>query len=151
MVAGKFICIILLSCLTLTACREEEKIIAYRKLRSLPPAELEQRVTALPPREQVAMYAMASSYFRPADYILAPILAKQGTKILPALIEQLDKAERGVSPQHLVLVLNMMVTHYQVEEVREYAPRIIEWCSRYYNAESYCHKIGRRLMDERKP
>jgi hypothetical protein len=134
-----------------TACREDEKIIAYRKLTDLPPAELEQRVTALPPREQVAMYAMAGTYFRPGDLVLAPILAKQGTKILPALIEQLEKEEKGVSPEHLVLVLDMMAHNYHVQEVKEYAPRIIAWCSHYYTTETFCHKVGHQLMDQQKP
>lgn len=151
MVASKFIGVTLLSLLSLTACREEEKIIAYRKLRSLPPAELERRVTALPPREQVALYVMAVTYFRPSDEGLAPILAKQGTTILPALIEQLDKEEKGVSPQHLVLVLAIMADTYHVEEVKEFAPRIIAWCSHYYTTETYCHKVGYRLMDQQKP
>jgi hypothetical protein len=48
---------------------------------------------------------MAISYFRPSDTALAAILAKQGNRILPALVAQLEKAEPGVSPQELVLVL----------------------------------------------
>jgi hypothetical protein len=135
----------------LAGCREDEKITAYRELRALPPAEIERRVTALSPQEQVEMYAMAVSYFRPPDISLAPILAKQGTRILPALVAQLEKADPNVTPQALVLVLYIMVKTYHVKEAKEFAPRVDGWCSRFYNSETYCHTMGREMSDPSDP
>jgi hypothetical protein len=135
----------------LAGCREDEKITAYRELRKLPPAEIERRVTALSPQEQVDMYVMAISYFRPSDTDLAPILAKQGTRIIPALVAQLEKADPNVSPQELVLVLYMMAKTYHIKEVKEFAPHVDGWCSRFYNSETYCHKMGREMRDPSDP
>jgi hypothetical protein len=135
----------------LAGCREDEKISAYRELRKLPCAEIERRVTALSPQEQVDMYVMAVSYFRPPDIDLAPILAKQGTRILPTLVAQLEKSDPNVSPQELVLILYMMVKAYHVKEAKELAPRVDGWCSRFYNSETYCHKMGREMRDPSDP
>jgi hypothetical protein len=145
---NKKIIFILMSLVMLSGCREEDdsKISAYRELRALPHAEIERKVMALPPKEQVDLYVLAISYFRPSDTQLASMLAKQGPKILPPLIEQLEKAEPGVSPQELVLVLYMMVTAYNVEEARLFAPRVDAWCNRYYKTDTYCHKMGREML-----
>jgi hypothetical protein len=141
----KKLSVVALSLCMLAACREDEKVTAYRELRKLCPDELERRVTALSPKEQVDMYMMAISYFRPSDTDLAPILAKQGTRILPALVAQLEKASPDVAPQELVLVLYMMDTVYHVKEAKEYAPRVEGWCSRFFNSETYCHQMGREM------
>lgn len=135
----------------LAGCREDEKITAYRELRNLPPAEIERRVTALSPQEQVDMYVMAVSYFRPPDIVLAPVLAKQGTRILPALVAQLEKADPNVTPEALVLVLNMMVKTYHIKEAKKFASHVDGWCSRFYNSETYCHKMGREMRDPSDP
>ena len=144
---NKKLLFILLPIVLFAGCREEEKIAAYRELWALPPAEIERRVTALSPQEQVDMYALAISYFRPPDTRLASVLAKQGDRILPALIAKLEKAEPGISPQELVLVLNMMVTVYHVSEAKKIAPRVDGWCSRFYKNDTYCHQMGREMID----
>lgn len=143
---NKKLIILLLPILVLAGCREEEKVAAYRELRARSPAEIERQVTALPPQEQVALYVLAISYFRPSDTQLAPILARQGTRILPALIAQLEKADSSVSPQELVLVLYMMSTAYGVGEAMQYAPKIDGWCNRFFKVETYCHKMGRDMV-----
>lgn len=146
---NKLLFLTMLWTLLLAACREEERITAYRQLRTLPPAELDRRVTALSPQEQVKTYVLAISYFKPPDTQLAAILAKQGTRILPALVTELEKADAGVSPQELVLVLDLMATKYQVAEAKALAPRVNGWCSRFYKEDSYCHQMGREMMASR--
>jgi hypothetical protein len=148
-VNSKFFSLVVLFIVVLSGCREDEKVTAYRQLRTLHPAEIERRVAALSPQDQVDMYAMAISYFRPSDTQLATVLAKQGTKILPALVAKLEKAESDVPPQELVLVLNMMVIVYHVDEAKAYAPRVDEWCSRFYKGDSYCHQMGREMAEKK--
>jgi hypothetical protein len=146
---NKKLIVLLFPIFMLAGCREDVKVEAYRELRTRPPSEVERQVMALPPHEQVALYVMAISYFRPSDTQLAPVLAKQGTKILPALIAQLEKADPNVSPEELVLVLYMMYTRYDVEEAGQYAPQIDGWCSRFFKIETYCHKMGRDMLSLR--
>ncbi|HEV6968002.1 hypothetical protein [Roseateles sp.] len=127
-------------------CNADDKLIAYQKLRALPDAELEQKFIDLPPKEQVDLYTTAISQVRPADTRLAPVLAKQGTKVLPALVEKLEAADKGVPPQPLVLVIYMMANAYHVEDARALAPRVAGWCDCFYEKDSYCHEMGGDLM-----
>lgn len=126
-------------------CNADDKLIAYQKLRALPDAELEQKIIDLPPKDQVDIYTTAISQVRPADTRLAPFLARQGTKVLPALVEKLDAADKEVPPQALVLVIYMMANVYHFEDARALAPRVVGWCDRFYEKESYCHEMGRNL------
>jgi hypothetical protein len=127
-------------------CNADEKLIAYDKLRALSDAELEQKIIGLPPKDQIDIYTTAISQVRPADTRLAPVLAKQGTKVLPALVEKLDAADQEVPPQPLVLVIFMMANIYHSEDARALAPRVAGWCDRFYEKASYCQEMGRELM-----
>lgn len=139
------IAVVLAIQLFLGGCREDKKIVEYRQLRALPPAQLEEHVIALPPDEQVKLYLLAASYFKPPDIRLAPTLAKQGVKVLPAIVAELDNRTFDVSPIYLVSVLHMMALTYSVKEAQSYAPRVKEWCTPYFSGDSPCHEMGRQM------
>lgn len=142
----KTLLMFLMAIFMLAACREDEELEVYRRLRMLPPAEMEQRFTSLPPEAQIQLYVFGSSELRPPDLTLAPFLAKQGLHILPALVAELEKQSAGVDPQALVFVLSMMARQYQISAAATYGSRAIGWCNRVYRVETSCHEMARELQ-----
>lgn len=132
----------------LTGCRDDEDIAAYRKFIAAPPAQVEAKFLALSPEEQVAAYVVAISRIKPSDTRFAPLLATEGDRVLPALVDELNARRPGVPPQQLVLVLAMMARAHHLESARRLAPQVKGWCDAWYPPQSYCHEMGVTMADQ---
>ena len=83
----------------LVGCRDDEDIPAYRKFTEEPPAEVDARFLLLSPTEQVAVYVVGISRFRPSDTRFASLLSAEGDRVLPVLVEELNAQRCGVFPK----------------------------------------------------
>lgn len=140
--------LLLLASMLLTGCRDDEDIAAYRKFIAAPPAQVEAKFLALSPEEQVAAYVVAISRIKPSDTRFAPLLATEGDRVLPALVDELNARRPGVPPQQLVLVLAMMARAHHLESARRLAPQVKGWCDAWYPPQSYCHEMGVTMADQ---
>lgn len=134
----------------LAGCRDDDEDIAvYRKFTAGSPAQVEARFLALSTTEQVAVYVVAISRIKPSDTRFAPLLATEGDRVLPALVDELNARRPGVPPQQLVHVLAMMTRSHHVESARRLAPQVKGWCDAWYPPQSYCHEMGVTMHDIR--